>query len=1361
MVASPDLAAISRIQPRRDTALAQYLSTHGKPGPTLKPASFVKEGSTTEEPGIISRIFDYLDQPGRAVRNTVDAFTSDDPNKSGMDEFLGDLGTAGKAVGGAALGILTPDVTPGFDIAGMDKRFNKWNDQLNPYVSGSKLLDNLGWDTNKDSNLGNKIGHGVTGFAAEVALDPLTYGTFGLSGLIKGALKGGAKGLEAASAADRLTLKAAGKPEAFVRREASHIPKQSPAEMAMQGGHVPTPSMPVKPPKLNTGTPNPDPFSWGPAGTVLRILNDPESMNAMVKAKRSDDGWRAAQKRWGRDPDVEQAHLDNAVSKAEWHDTMRQHKLAKRGKVTDGKGNFSQVSVTRVLDGIERGEIPRWGPRPAEATGVARDIAVREADNAIDATLKKGTRTEFNPANQANLYNRLYDATEEIFRTEPDLIQKFGNKAGEVKTNSPRVRTARRVMARAMLRTSEDHLTSLGKVPQYWDGTGLRLSDVLEEIGLEANDELATKVLKAWQTKNIRHVDEPVVKEAITRALARRPLHMSSMLEDFSTLARQQADHIFDSYPYNKALQKFEDLKNHAAVAARAGGATEAEIKAIKDAVAHVINVDKLPADQFMDTLGKRLVEAFEAGRIDRKALGELNRKIVAIAGYAPTDLVGKVTGKKYLDSIALRFSTYFGRNTQMKRLSEDLFTWGEMNAIHRAHWLRNMIRQSGNKPEVTFQAFKIAQGMADETVFADPAAHKLASQMKEYFESVLGSSGLRDLPMKGKMEGSVAVRSQMVMDDVNKQLEAIGSQFKFTNKAGVKDDFLGNTHDFSGKGDKSWIDSWVLANPKGNKDPMSFLYDIDLAVERTVKEYSLIDEFVTHFGVKRGSKAYNPKLHKMQMPSRWGNRIEDDIYFTPQDRDGMARLLKDLDEGLWKPKSKLVQHYSRGLRAWKTGVTIYYPSHHIRNMIGDLHLMWWAGHNDPRNFIRARKVLNTQRQRYRGALNEDRLDSLQRLIDKDALEWAGTEGGDIIIRQGGHSLTADQIYVAAHQHGLLLDANKYEDIFGEPPLSGLMPSKIAGKQVSEETKMRLANPLGGNVHELATGIAEYREHYVRLSHFIGAINKGLKKNRKLEDVLQEAAEEVRKWHPDGRDLTHFEQKTRYAIPFYSWTRKALPLIVQAAVQRPSKVLYYPRAIQAMQDIAGIEGTTMMDPFPDNQLFPDWIRARGIGPISDADEGGWFSTLTRDTVDEEGNPTGYGILNPSNPFMDVIESIGGLSGSPKEVGRSVFDSMTPAIKIPGELAFDTTFSGAPISASKRGGQGHLNYLLNQIPAVAGANNVAEIDFRTLKPKEMPESREKGRDIQALLNYLTAAGIRGTGPYVKTAEFEASERANNG
>ena len=1428
---SPNLPALSAPNPRR-TELAQYLLTHSKPGPTLKPNEFIKEGAATEEPSLLNKLFGWLDSPRNTVvnaaedvaRESVDFFQN--PSlKNALDvpqEFAKDLGAG--LVDMSARASRIPGVVNISDL--LPKSFKESAAKQVPNRYGSDLLrDYAGVDS---SGPGDSFMRGFGGFALDIATDPLTY-------IPGGALFTGAKsGARVAKGAEEALTEAAAygkRAENFIKPEAfsENIPGKAyttylnkpdvqvppVAEMVMKGGTVPGRDMlPGLFPKVDNVLGDVEPRITDPNEIAYNILQDPASYAEMRQAKKSDDGWRAAQKRWGRDPDVEQAHLDNATSAGAWYETKKQQQLAKRGKVTDGKGNISQISVGRVIDSIERGDIPRWGPEPAQASGVARDIAVREADNAIDAILQKGTRSDFNPANQANLYDRMFKATERIFKSEPELVAKFAvvsapkidkplkniakeieyevRQAGKyadneatniedlisqvdefakakrinpserkilhkyftdrkkvVNVNSPRALMARRVMARSMLRTAEDHLIRLGKQPQYWDGTRVRLSDVLEEIGLEANNELATNVLKAWQTKNMRHIKEPAVAEAINRALARRPLHMSSLLEDVGNRAKELKAQILATYNYPKAVEQFAKLENDAAEIAQRAGLTDTEIAAVKDLVRNVVDVDSMPHEKFLQMLGGRLHDAVIAGRIDVSALMKLNKEISKIIGYNKNDLMGKVTGNKYIDGFMLRFSTYWGRIDEMKRYSDDVFTWGEMNAVARATWLRNMVKMSGADQGAAFAALKVAQGMADAKTFPDPVVQKLAAQMKDYFDTMLESSGMSKLTQGN----TAAVRSQIVMKDVNKHLKAVGSNFQFTDRAGVVD-FLGNKHDFSATGE-GWLQSWILANPQGAKtNPVSFMYDIDLAMERTLKEYTLIDEFGRNFGKVRGAADFDRKLHTAQLKS---DRLPHDMFFTPQDRDMMQRLLYDLEDGLWRPNSKVIQHYSRGLRVWKTGVTIYTPSHHIRNLIGDLHLMWWAGHNDPRNFIRAIKIMHSQKSKYGEAMKMDTLDTLKGLFDKDAMEWAATRGGDVILKKNGTTLTADQIYIAAHQHGLLLDANKYEDIFGQAPLENI-PG--VGK-LSPAMQKRIQEPLGGKAHHIAARtVAENREHYVRLAHFVGAINKRLKKGSKLEDVLREAAHEVRKWHPDGRDLTRFEQKTRLAIPFYSWTRKALPLVVQTAVTRPSKVLYYPRAQMALGNVMGIDQPSLEDPFPDNQLFPEWIRAKGIGPVFDPESdnpfSAFFGKFGRNSIGLDGQETGYVLANPSNPFNDVLESIGGFSGGPMDIARSIFDSSSPAIKIPGELAQDRSFSGAPISADKPGGQGISNYLLNQIPIVAMGANVGE--WQPLQKTKKPQGREGGMDKQALINYLTALGLRGTGPFVKSAEFEASDRA---
>jgi hypothetical protein len=369
----------------------------------------------------------------------------------------------------------------------------------------------------------------------------------------------------------------------------------------------------------------------------------------------------------------------------------------------------------------------------------------------------------------------------------------------------------------------------------------------------------------------------------------------------------------------------------------------------------------------------------------------------------------------------------------------------------------------------------------------------------------------------------------------------------------------------------------------------------------------------------------------------------------------------------------------------------------------------------------------------------------MEALLSKDGMELARTNGSDVIIKQKGVSLTVDEVYTAAYQRGLLIDANRYEDIFGESMSLSKDPNVV---------KQMLKHPLNDKGSKFFRGAAEAREHYIRLAHYVGAVNKGLKKSKDVQKVLDDAANEVRKWHPDGRDLTQVEQRLRYLIPFYSWTRKAFPLVAQAAVQRPAKVLYYPKAQGAFAGMMGIESDNMMlDPFPQDTITPDWIRERGIGPIGDAESemaaSSWWGKLGQNLIGIEGQETGYTIVNPSNPFQDLISETFGM-GDGKGLAQGIANTFTPAAKIPAELAMDQNMLGIPISDYT----GYKNYALQQVPIASAVNNVAQFDLNTM---DFKKTAEGGFDWQAFMNYMTAAGIRGTAPFEKGAAIELGQK----
>lgn len=1311
------------------TDFAQYLLTHSFPkGPYKASTTDIteKEGAEYEEPSLISRIIDTASAPLYAITNTIQDVIDDPANKGKpWYEKTLDFGDLGQNVAAAGARMLSGSTFgPAAEIPGIkqaDEFLEDYAARENKPILGSQLLEQAGVD--------NKIAKYGGGFLLDLALDPISW----------------VPGIGFAKMAGR----------AATGKRAVNVPRQEEANRkgmqkiqeaisgqtlrSPQGGRIAPPSPTVAAPRITESLTfqNPQVVSpkfpniplakkgvnpATPSGAreiAYNILNDPESLANMRHPSRNID--------------------TTAQARAASADRMRDLNLAKKGKVYDGKGHVSARSVTEYIEAINRGEILRFANTPASATGIARESAIDIADRYLTNNLLPATgrrRIDFNPANQANLYNRMYNAARESLKEQLIKSGKSAKQA-EKAMKGPTMRLKTRVEARAMLRTAEDHMIRLGKHPVYWDGLRLRLSDVLEEVGLEANDELATKVMKAFVTKDMRKIDIPEVREAINLALARRAHVVSDVLENATKYAQEAKEGIWNLVSGPEAYFRERKLVEAMKTLGDNLGLTHEEIDSLKDIVRNVIDVDKTPAEKFLPTLGRAMIEAHSEGRVTKELFEKFNKAIVATVGVSRDGLTKGGIAQAAVQTFMTRMTTWYGRGA-MKAFAKDVFEYGEMNAVLRARLFRNMI--DNHSEEVIVKAFQMAQDPQSLRAVApfDPEVTVLSNQIREYFESILGSSGLSTLMMKEGKGWTPARLSGMVAEDVNKYLKAQGSDFQFLSKK-VKHKTTGVPRDYTEKG-VGWVASWELADAKkiGQK-PSHLMYDIDLAIEKTMKEYALVDEFIMRFGKHADISDFNPNIHTAQVVHK---RIPKGVYFEPEVAKQFRKLLDDLSD-MYVPSSKIMRHYSRGLRAWKTGVTIYIASHHIRNMIGDLHLMWWAGHNDPRNFIRARRVLQTQRRYLNNALKQDTFKMLNDYTSREALDWAATKGGDIILRQNGMTLTADELYIAAHQHGLLLDANKAEDIFGESPL---------------QWRGRNIEPLGGKAHHVAATVAEYREHYVRMSHFIGAVNKRMKKSKDMKWILDDAAHEVRKWHPDGRDLTGFEQKwLRNIIPFYSWTRKALPLVVQSFATRPAKVMYYPRGMYELQGALGLpqneEG--VLDPYPNDQYFPEWLRARGIAPIGDPESNNmlarWFGHLGRNMFGIHGQETGYTVIDPSNPFNDVIESLVGFGNSPLDVGRSAFDMSTPAIKIPGELFVSKEkFSGAPI-AKEEGGEGILAYLAEQVPILSPVQNVAELG------KEPRPGKEGNRDWQAFLNYLTALGVRGTGPYEKSAEFEVKQR----
>jgi hypothetical protein len=210
----------------------------------------------------------------------------------------------------------------------------------------------------------------------------------------------------------------------------------------------------------------------------------------------------------------------------------------------------------------------------------------------------------------------------------------------------------------------------------------------------------------------------------------------------------------------------------------------------------------------------------------------------------------------------------------------------------------------------------------------------------------------------------------------------------------------------------------------------------------------------------------------------------------------------------------------------------------------------------------------------------------------------------------------------------------------------------------------------------------------------------------------------------------------RRIIPFYAWMRKSTPLLLEGLVMNPGKVLVVPKTYGAIQDLAGIETGGIDDPFPTDQMFPSWLKAEGLGPLSTGD--GWLGKFSNQS------PPGYVMAGQGlDPLTQLIAQV-------SNPGKTLLGGLTPAASVPISLASGTNLStGVPISGVDARPGAMEEYIGSQLPILSMAQGITGVTpFGTTTKKGHGD-----QFTESFINWLTAAGIRGTGPYVKQARYE--------
>jgi hypothetical protein len=817
-----------------------------------------------------------------------------------------------------------------------------------------------------------------------------------------------------------------------------------------------------------------------------------------------------------------------------------------------------------------------------------------------------------------------------------------------------------------MLRIAEEEVLKSGRHLTDAEGLSVRLSDIANLSGgpRSLSSKLVDDFRKARPSQQVEDL-----KSFTTPQVA------SEVLDPVISAGAKIAE-VAKELPPSQTVMIGSQISRELMKLAEKAGASTREAKTAKAFIDDLFSPVRDKLYTGIEQEARNLVRQSSTGIVNPETLHKISKAMYDSLGANPKILGRQLNQTKVVEGIMTKFATWWGAK-DLKPFSREYIDTARNVAGAFAETMTPLVRAT--KPSQRQAAFAVSQG---KRAASSPQEQQLADQFKYLVEKLMGTHGITS------NSEAVVLRSGTVLKELNDELPKV---LQFVEKKGSDD--IGRAFDYT---DGNWMHSWKEWDVK---EPAEALYQLTRAMQMVTRKNSMWDDAAIRWGMPVKGAEFQHQAQNVE-------RLKG-TYFPQQIADQLNNLQRQLDRDVFKTPHKALEYFDKIQRMWKTGVTIYSPSHHIRNLNGDIYLAALDGVVSPKPYAIATRVLHAYPTRYKD------LESVFNIMDPKLRDSAlrARPGNVVVTTRRGDKLTSEQIYQAAESQGLFIRGVDIEDLVGnQNPAMGTFGGKI--------------QPFGGRLHDVATRTSELRDHWVRLAHFVDVLSKS---NAPLKTAIEQAGRRVKKSHPDGMDLTGFEQNVmRRLIPFYSWMRKATPLVVEGAIMRPHITMAFPKAMANMQSITGIESEGPGDPFPMDQMFPDWIKEKGIGPVLQPGSG-----LGRDET-WRGEAPGYTIVNPTNPFIDQIAQI----GSP---GKTAMSSLTPGLRIPLELLQGQSSLGIPLESMEGGTPG---YLAQQIPAVGIGARVTGLtrDNEPYNPEQ-------------LLNWLTSAGITGTGPYQAQSQTE--------
>lgn len=253
------------------------------------------------------------------------------------------------------------------------------------------------------------------------------------------------------------------------------------------------------------------------------------------------------------------------------------------------------------------------------------------------------------------------------------------------------------------------------------------------------------------------------------------------------------------------------------------------------------------------------------------------------------------------------------------------------------------------------------------------------------------------------------------------------------------------------------------------------------------------------------------------------------------------------------KTMGLLLKAYDYTSDLFKRTTTTIFPSTHFRNLMSDLYQNHLAGINPIKESVSSNGAYK---------LSFESLKDLGILGKQVDFENAVSSGfgklaSKFVVTSTGEKISLQKVFSDFLQQGGLTG------ILRDTPIKDTTPAEVIIEKLQSfwaKPGSRL-NPLGKDFAPVVLGnkAAEIVGVHNRFSHFIAKIKQGY--------APDEAMLSVKKFLFDYQDITNFERNVlRRVFPFYTWTRKNIPLQLEMMIKEPKKLMNAVRAAELLEN---------------------------------------------------------------------------------------------------------------------------------------------------------------------------------------------------